>query len=109
MKTNTRIFYTIFLGTFGLAVIKNLYFYLRNKNEMEINKLDFMTVGALGGVYLGQISLGGVYVLFLGSIGIFYGYIYASLINFFVNRRRRRAEKIGIDLYVIDLKINNKI
>ena len=97
MKTNTRIFYTIMMGTVGVTGIKSVYFYLKGK-ELEMNYEDYVAIGSLAGAFVGQISLGRVYVTYAALLGAFYGMFYCSAVKFFVGRQKRRAERIGITL-----------
>ena len=63
---------------------------------MKIN--DYLIIGGISGVFVSQISLGGIYTLYGGLIGMFYGTFYCMMVKYFVQRRKGYAEKIGITL-----------
>jgi hypothetical protein len=85
--------------TLGVATIKQLYFYSRNKNELDMRIEDYMAIGATSGVFVSQVVLGGPKFLFIGgALGTFYGLFYSAAGVFLINRRNKLAEKIGISL-----------
>lgn len=98
MKTNTRIFYTIITSTIAVAAIKQLYFYVTKNKELDMFWKDYILIGGTSGLVVSQISLGGIFTLYGGAIGMFYGYFYSKMAKLFINRRIRNAEKIGLSL-----------
>jgi hypothetical protein len=87
------------LSTIGVAAIKHMYFYLRHRNEMDLNLEDYSIIGASSGAFFSQVALGGMNYLLIGaSIGVCYGLFYCAVERFFVYRKKKLAEKIGITL-----------
>jgi hypothetical protein len=99
MKTNTRILYTILLSTIGISAIKYAYFYSKGRSEMDLKFEDYSIIGASSGAFISQVAIGGLnYLLLFASMGLFYGLFYCSLQRYFVKRKTKLAEKIGITL-----------
>ncbi len=96
MKSNTRYFYTIMSSVIGMCMIKNLYFYLRRAKELDANINDFAFIGTVSGVYVASLSFGLYYMMYGGMFGMIYGIVYQMLLRYFVNRRKKKAAKIGI-------------
>jgi hypothetical protein len=86
------------LSVLGLAAIKNLYIYFRNVNELALKAQDYFLIGFFSGIFLTQIILGSNFLLYGSVIGGVYGYFYSLMINYFIKKRRKRAEKLGIIL-----------
>ena len=98
MKTNTRILFTIFTSTVAVAAIKQLYFYITKHKELDMYWKDYVIIGGSSGLVVSQIALGGVFTIYGGVIGMFYGYFYSRMAKSFINRRIKNAEKIGLSL-----------
>jgi hypothetical protein len=90
------------MGVLGVSTIKFLYFYMKNKNELEMNSNDYSIIGGISAVYLSYIALGSVigfkYIFFLSGFGIFYGLFYNWFTKYLIFKRKRKAEQIGIIL-----------
>lgn len=99
MKTNLRYFYSIFFCTVGFVAIKHFYFYMTNKNELDFNLVDNIAIGGASGIILTQILLTHNIrnTIYGGVFGIFYGIFFNQCVNLFVNRRKHKAEKMGIN------------
>jgi hypothetical protein len=80
----------------GICLIKNFYFHQRGAKELDANINDFAFIGTASGFYVTSLSFGLNYILYGGILGMIYGVIYQMLLRFFVNRRKRKAESIGI-------------
>lgn len=98
MKTNTRIFYSIMMTALGVSAIKNIYIYYLDKNELSLDTYDYSIIGAICGLYTGQILLGSRFLLVSLFMGTIYGISYSLMISFMVKRRREKAKKLGINL-----------
>jgi hypothetical protein len=98
MKTNTRILFTIITSTVAVAAIKQLYFYITKHKELDMYWRDYLIIGGSSGLLISQITFGGIFIIYGGVIGMFYGYFYSKMARFFINRRIKNAEKIGLSL-----------
>jgi hypothetical protein len=98
MKTNTRYFYTIILSVVGICAIKQIYYYMQKGTDLDMNLKDYVLIGGLSGIFVTNLSLGLSYISNGAFYGMFYGMFYNLLLKYFVNRRVRKAEKIGIIL-----------
>jgi hypothetical protein len=96
MKTNIRNFYSIIIPVVGLAAIKNIYTYYRNINDLELRQDDYFFIGIFSGILFSQTILGTNFLLYGLVIGGMYGHFYYVMLNYFINKRRKKAEKIGI-------------
>lgn len=87
------------LSTIGVAAIKYMYFYFSRRSEMDLKFEDYSIIGASCGALIFQVGIGGVnYLLLSALMGLCYGVFYCSVLRFFVNRKKKLAEKIGITL-----------
>ncbi len=100
MKTNMRYIYSMFVSVVGVWSIKQLYFFLVNRKELDLYLMDYLSVGTMSGLFPFYIVFGWrVKYLLLGLvIGSFYGFVYNKMINHFSKVKQTRAEKLGIKL-----------
>jgi hypothetical protein len=100
MRPNTRYLFTIMSGFVGVFIIKQSYYYFRNRKELDLNIIDFLSIGGLSGIYISCLACS--YNLKFLSLGLFFGLYYGLFYNFctkfFVNRKKNRAAKIGIEI-----------
>lgn len=100
MKINTRYVYTIFASVIGIWAIKQGYYYIREKKELDFSLRDYTIIGGCSGMYMMSVIYGMRYryILFGLGLGLFYGVFYNLFTKYMVNKRRSNAEKIGIVL-----------
>ena len=100
MKSNMRYFYSIFAGVIGIWAIKHLFFVINNKKELDLSLNDFALVGSISGFYLSNLIFSNSfkYSLVGTFIGLFYGILYVKCIKYFVNKKIKKAKKLGISL-----------
>lgn len=80
----------------GVCLIKNFYFHQRGAKELDANIKDLAFIGTASGLYVTSLSFGLNYTLYGGILGMIYGVLYQILLRYFVNRRKKKAENIGI-------------
>src|SRR4051812_25196911 len=100
MRTNTRYLYTIVTGVIGIWSVKHMYYFFTQRKELDMLFKDFAVVGGLCGIFITMLVFRIDFkMLFLGgACGFFYGAFYGTMMRFFVNKRKKKAEKIGIYL-----------
>jgi hypothetical protein len=90
----------LFVSTVGVWSIKQFYFYIVKRNELDLYKMDYIAIGSLSGLFTFFIIFGvrGIYLAKGSLFGALYGFIYNRLINHFSRAKQTRAEKLGIKL-----------
>lgn len=88
------------MGVIGALVIKEGYYYIVKRNELDLCMMDYFVVGSLSGFYLVSLILGlkMKYLVKGVVVGASTGFLYNALIRYFVKKRRMNAKRIGIDL-----------
>ncbi len=86
------------VSVLGLSTIKSFYVYYSNKNELELEGRDYFIIGGLSGLFMTQIVLGPKYLLHGSLMGGIYGFFYFFMVDYFVKKKKAKAEKIGLVL-----------
>jgi hypothetical protein len=100
MKTNVRYIYSVMLLSVGSWAIKQGYFYIRNRTEMEFKYSDYAIIGSLSGLVLSNLIFkqGFIQTIYFTIGGAVYALFYSFCVKYFLNIREIKAKKLGIVL-----------